>query len=192
MADQDRSDLRGRFGQTSIFDLIWEEDGLEFPVRVIMDCGRPHVDLSSPLFTYLVSNQSPLIFSTIPLIIAHVEQVELEVLKEQEAAEELRARLEAEYAPRKPAAGFVYLIESAAGLYKIGRTANVQARLKLIATSSPHPVNVKHSFKTKDSIKAEALLHAKFANYRRHGEWFDLQPSDVEWFCLLQDGSFDE
>jgi hypothetical protein len=186
-AEEDRAAyLRGCVGQLTCLTADWEEDGRVFSVQVLMECGHAYVDLSNPLFAYLNDIQSPKTNAIIQELVADLFQAELEALEEKYAAMLAAQRADREAAKTRPRfAGHVYLFESESGSYKIGRTGNVQSRLALIQTSSPYPVKVVHSIHVDDMVTAEAFLHRKFAAYRRHGEWFDLTPLDVEWFKSL-------
>jgi len=71
--------------------------------------------------------------------------------------------------------GFVYLIRG--GSYcKIGITKDVKARLSSLRTSNPLELELLCSYgaKNKDSREIESYLHEEFKEYRRKGEWFEL------------------
>lgn len=84
--------------------------------------------------------------------------------------------------PGQPLAstGYVYLMIAANGLYKIGRSRNIVRRLRGIQTSSPIPVELTHSVKTRSSNQLESNLHKVFSDRRSHGEWFKLTPMQVQ------------
>jgi hypothetical protein len=86
--------------------------------------------------------------------------------------------------PRKQF-GWIYLLEGESGHYKIGRTKNLQSRVKALATQAPYQVQQIHAFEVDDAPSAEAALHARFVDKRHIGEWFTLTPEDVEWFKTL-------
>ena len=57
----------------------------------------------------------------------------------------------------KPTNGYVYLIHSVGTTrYKIGRTADLDRRLKRLREQSPFPLAMIHSFHTEDSITSES------------------------------------
>ncbi|MDX2557636.1 GIY-YIG nuclease family protein [Streptomyces stelliscabiei] len=73
----------------------------------------------------------------------------------------------------------VYLIGSPTSpLVKIGWTDNPERRLRHLQTGSPVPLQLLALFEGGSIVEAE--LHRRFADKRRHGEWFDLGPNPVE------------
>jgi hypothetical protein len=80
----------------------------------------------------------------------------------------------------KPRFGFIYLLGSEMGWYKIGLTKNLPARMKSFGLKLPFTVELLHYFPTDDTLKAENELHSLFANKRVNGEWFSLDPKDIE------------
>ena len=81
--------------------------------------------------------------------------------------------------------GYIYLIASEQGEYKIGRTRNVRDRYKMIRIHLPFPVSIVHIIKSDDYIKAEIALHARYAAKRLNGEWFRLSEEDVAQFKAI-------
>lgn len=69
---------------------------------------------------------------------------------------------------------YVYLVE-AGGRHKIGTTIDPVQRLKHIACHSSHPPTLVGVFFGDD--REEKALHAEFAAYRLHGEWFAFPPA---------------
>lgn len=82
--------------------------------------------------------------------------------------------------------GFVYLVYSS-GVYKIGKTKQLDSRTKYFSTIMPVEVNLIHSFHSNDYNKAEKKLHNKYAEYRKTGEWFELSEEQVKEICLIKD-----
>lgn len=73
----------------------------------------------------------------------------------------------------------VYLIGSSGSpLVKIGCTDNPERRLRHLQTGSPLPLQLLALFE--GGFLVEAALHRRFADKRRHGEWFDLGPNPVD------------
>lgn len=77
--------------------------------------------------------------------------------------------------------GFVYLIQSPTGAYKIGRTTNPEDRMKTFEVKLPFEVEYVCVIKTKDMFGLESQLHSQFADKRVNGEWFSLSPEDVDY-----------
>lgn len=80
--------------------------------------------------------------------------------------------------------GTVYIV-SAGGLYKIGVTKNTKKRMGNLQIGSPSRLTLVHSFSVVgmygDAWGWEKMLHSRFENKRRHGEWFALSNDDVQW-----------
>ena len=75
--------------------------------------------------------------------------------------------------PIRPSAptGYVYFVESEAGLIKIGYTGDLEKRLRGLRTMSPVALTLRAT--RPGSMTTERLYHELYAEHRRHGEWFD-------------------
>jgi len=78
---------------------------------------------------------------------------------------------------RKP--GYIYILKSDAGCYKIGKTGDVPNRFNTSKLQLPHKVSLLHSFPSSDMSWAEKCLHWMHSSHRLNGEWFDLGEYDV-------------
>jgi hypothetical protein len=81
----------------------------------------------------------------------------------------------------KAVPGYVYLLQSSTGYYKIGRTKDPQNRLATFSVKLPFEVEYEHIISSSNMNKLERKLHALFADKRVNGEWFDLSPDDVAY-----------
>jgi hypothetical protein len=77
--------------------------------------------------------------------------------------------------------GWVYLVKTANGQCKIGRTSNLPVRIKALSASHPENLELVHSIQSTNMFELEAGLHSHFDSKRIKGEWFHLSPDDIEY-----------
>lgn len=82
--------------------------------------------------------------------------------------------------------GYVYLLKSN-GVFKIGKSINVDRRLTQISPIMPYPVELVHAIRTTNHTALEAQLHEMFDAKRLNGEWFELSARDIRLIQSLQD-----
>lgn len=80
-----------------------------------------------------------------------------------------------------PVAGVVYMLQGGQW-FKIGKSVNPDKRLTQIKLQIPFPVEVVHTIRAADPLKAEAHWHRRFAALRQNGEWFLLTDAEVKEF----------
>lgn len=83
--------------------------------------------------------------------------------------------------------GYVYLMKSDNGYYKIGRALDVDIRNKQHMRDYPLVITVLHSFFCRNYIKAESHLLKMFADKKLQGEWFQLDKADIDFITGIND-----
>lgn len=82
--------------------------------------------------------------------------------------------------------GWVYVLSSEIGLYKIGMTVkDLDKRVNDINNMSPVPVELSIAVHCADPRLLESRLHKQFAHKRQHGEWFRLDIDDYSTIVTL-------
>ena len=87
----------------------------------------------------------------------------------------------------KMAFGYIYLVEAVAGLFKIGTSKNVHARVAQLQTASPVQIMLRHHFPAADARNVERELHRRFESRRVRSEWFQLAEADVAAICEIRE-----
>lgn len=75
--------------------------------------------------------------------------------------------------------GVVYVLKSAYG-YKVGHTRDVPSRMRTFGVHLPFIYTIPLCAWFDDCHEAESRYHARFADKRINGEWFDLTDADIE------------
>jgi len=81
--------------------------------------------------------------------------------------------------------GYVYLIQSPTGAYKIGCARDINKRLQTFEVKLPFEVGFIHAIQSPVYKKIERDLHSRFAKKRINGEWFNLSDDDVRYIKSL-------
>jgi predicted GIY-YIG superfamily endonuclease len=83
--------------------------------------------------------------------------------------------------------GYVYLIQSSTGAYKIGRSKDPNYRIKTFGVLLPFEVEYVTLIPTNNMYSLERAMHSAYASKRLNGEWFALDDRDVMTIRLLAD-----
>lgn len=76
--------------------------------------------------------------------------------------------------------GYVYILSSDNGLYKIGKSKDPKGRINTLKTASPVKIELYRLFMSSDMDDAEAMLHYMFSDFREIGEWFRLSEKELQ------------
>jgi len=80
----------------------------------------------------------------------------------------------------KPVPGYIYVVRSGE-YYKVGRTSNLEQRMKTFRTTLPAGTELVFTIKVSDTRSAETEIHTSLNESRINGEWFNLSESDIEY-----------
>jgi hypothetical protein len=87
----------------------------------------------------------------------------------------------------KSQVGWVYLMPTPHGAYKIGKTTNPNSRRKTFSTKYPFTVEFIHLIHTSNCGALEKELHRRFADRRKgNSEFFDLTGDDVRSIMAMK------
>lgn len=76
--------------------------------------------------------------------------------------------------------GYVYFAKSGIGLTKIGKTSNLQKRIKQLEKEVQSNLEVIHTIPSDNAYQTEQSFHKRFEEKRVNGEWFLLDELDIE------------
>src|SRR5690242_18538642 len=85
----------------------------------------------------------------------------------------------------RDSSGYVYLLQSPKGAYKIGKSVNPKSRFQTFKLSLPFEVEYVCVIQTNRMSDLERELHERFASKKINGEWFDLSTEDVQYIKSL-------
>lgn len=111
---------------------------------------------------------------------------EIERMAEMERAEKVRlAKIGKSQRKPRQRDGFVYLLQSPTGTYKIGHTSDPKDRRKTFDVKLPFEVEYLHLIPSNNMRALETELHERYAHCRVGGEFFALTPTDVSEICAM-------
>lgn len=145
------------------------------PTRSEIDLAR-RADNLVPSSKYVVSHFGGKDGLASALIALAEQDIRFASLKEIVTEPDLRHSTEAKAS--RLIDGWVYLLKSGDN-YKIGRSDNLERRVKQITVAMPDATNLFHAIQTDDPVGIEEYWHKRFADRRLNGEWFKLTKSDI-------------
>lgn len=98
----------------------------------------------------------------------------------------LRRNTKTKKGKRTSRRGFVYLLKSPSGAYKIGRTKNPKDRKRTFNVKLPFEIEFISLIKTPNMVNLERQLHDRFSRKHIDGEWFNLNEKDVQYIKSLE------
>lgn len=119
-----------------------------------------------------------------------VYDLQQEILHKKQREKEEQERLSNLPTPRINN-GYVYLMQSGNGYYKIGISTNIEQRIYGIKRQFPVKIEVVHYFACYEHRKVEKYLHNKYSSKRIEYEWFQLDTKDIEWIKSINDFDLD-
>lgn len=81
--------------------------------------------------------------------------------------------------------GYIYVIRSENGKYKIGKAQDVNKRLQSLQTGTPEKLELVLTIKTSNKNVLETICHRQFSSKKIRGEWFSLTDDDLNWLSNL-------
>jgi len=83
--------------------------------------------------------------------------------------------------------GYVYVIKSSNGLYKIGLSKEPERRIKQLRKDYPNQeLSIVRVIETDNMLATEYQLHCIYEKQKVCGEWFDLEPKDFKWIDRIE------
>jgi hypothetical protein len=83
--------------------------------------------------------------------------------------------------------GWVYILKGNQ-YYKIGKTINLDNRIKQISPNLPFETELICAIRSENITRTESTLHQMFKDFRVNGEWFELNDQDVGYLRDLSKG----
>lgn len=172
---------------------FWIYSQIDAISNTIMFCGKGHVDTSiagetsEKLKRYMGHIQDLKLLDIYPYLPEiRKDEIDESILTckhayedalRREAAE--RNRLWWEAFRNNPKHGYIYLLQSVSGAYKIGRSKDPDDRLRTFEVKLPFEVEYVCTVETANMYELERALHKQFDHKRINGEWFRLDDKDI-------------
>lgn len=167
-----------------------EEPEVQIKLSVDWDQGEQIVmlDIANPFVQELITKKDERLFEMLNDLVRfglhEIQKAAESEFKELEDVERnLKIKSLAKIRFGKP--GYIYLAKAGEGYHKIGRSQNVEVRIREIGLQLPFPVKVLHVIPAKDMYLSERNFHEQYAHCHLNGEWFALTEDDVKTICSI-------
>jgi hypothetical protein len=90
------------------------------------------------------------------------------------------SRKSAKKVSKQRVTGYVYLVAGEGGVYKIGKTTQLDKRVNFFEIKLPFPIELVCVIPSDDISGLERQMHKRFADKHVNGEWFKLTQQEVE------------
>jgi len=138
----------------------------------------PHLHRVEVDILYLWSDQIPVMLSQQIWPLSFDDRHTLELFH-MELSREIKKR-EQPIPKLKMIEGYVYVLKSPTGAYKIGKTKHPKDRLRTFHVKLPFEVEYACLIPTQNMNDLEHQLHIKYKDKRINGEWFNLSDDDLD------------
>lgn len=88
--------------------------------------------------------------------------------------------------------GYIYVLTDKTTRYKIGKTKDIQKRIRELQTGSSRRLYMYRWKYVSDMKKAENGLHKIFSAHRKQGEWFELDEKNINLLAKIFDNEIFE
>jgi septal ring factor EnvC (AmiA/AmiB activator) len=106
---------------------------------------------------------------------------------EKQLQKEQRKKEEIEKALSQIEEGFIYILKSENGYYKIGKAKELQNRITTWQHEFPIVIDFIYSFACHNRRLVENFLHNKYSKKRLRREWYKLNDEDIAWILSIKD-----
>ena len=115
-------------------------------------------------------------------LIYDFEQSLIKIEKEKER--EMSKRIKEEMKEYSKVKGGVYFLKSSKGIFKIGKSKNVKARIDTLKAGFPFSVELFKVINTEYITSLEKKAHKHFEKYKVYGQCFDIKEEQISDFII--------
>lgn len=145
---------------------------IDLPAHEVLDSFQAFVDGKLLIVDFEPRRSYQSILPTRIMFFPDIQRRQLPVVTQPVAVESVPQPAPQPIVSGRP--GYVYLLGTEHGHYKIGRTNNPEARQKQLGILLPFTVQLVCLLATQDMVATERQLHDRFRHRHLNGEWFAL------------------